>query len=87
MQQPTVDVAAKPYWLSKTLAVNALAVVILVVGIVLDAADVLALPPTAMAWGTVLLAVANALLRFATSQPIAASSGVAVAVPAPEPGS
>lgn len=83
MEQPTTTVIAKPWWESKTLWLNALGVVILVVGIILDSADALAISPQALAYLGVLLALANALLRFVSSQPLAAHSGQTAEVPAP----
>ena len=77
MTEPIV-VPAKPWWRSRTLALNALGVAVLIVGILLDNAALLALPDPWVAYLTVLLATCNALLRFATVQPIDGSSRATV---------
>lgn len=83
MEPTTTTVVAKAWYESKTLWVNGLGLVILVVGIILDSAQVLALPTQALAWLGVLLAIANALLRFATNKPLAGSPGQTAEVDAP----
>lgn len=79
-------VLAKPWWESKTIWLNVLGVIVLLVGILLDAGDELLLPTQALAWLGVILAAANGLLRFATRQPLASGSGQTVEVPAPPGG-
>lgn len=83
MEPATTTVIAKAWYESKTLWLNALGLIIMIVGIILDSQEVLALPPQAGAYLGVALAIANALLRFVSNQPLASSSGQTAEVPAP----
>lgn len=71
-----IDIPTKPWYASKTVWLNAIGLLVLVLGIVIDNATPLALPPQALAWLGVLLAVANGVLRFVTSQPIGPEGAV-----------
>lgn len=81
--EPTAIVKAKPWYESRTLALNALGMVVLIVGTVLDNAQLVNLPPEALGYLGMVLAVANAVLRFVTSAPLASGPGKTAEVPAP----
>lgn len=66
-----VTVKAKPWWQSRTLALNFLGLLVLVVGVVIDNAALVDLPPEALGYLGMALAIANAILRFATTVPLA----------------
>lgn len=70
----TYTVPAKPFWFSKTLLLNVLAVVVIGLGIVVDSQGILQLPDRAFAWATVVLAILNAVNRFFTMQPVDGSA-------------
>lgn len=63
-------IPTKPWWKSWTIWANALGMLALGVGIVVDNAALLELPDPWVAYLTVGLAIANAALRFKTVQPI-----------------
>lgn len=69
-------VIVKPWYLSKTVWFNVVSFVILTVGIILDNATALDLPPLALAWLGVLVTIGNAFLRFQTYQPVGAKREV-----------
>lgn len=69
-------VVVKPWYLSKTVWFNLISFVILVVGILIDNATQLELPPLALAWLGVLVTIGNAYLRFQTYQPVGAKREV-----------
>ncbi len=60
---------AKPWYESKTIWANVLSIAIAILILV---ADVPGLSPESRTWLTVILGIANILLRFVTDQPIAA---------------
>lgn len=62
----------KPWYTSRTLWLNIAGFLVIAIGIVIDSASILDLPPKMLAYLGVLLAILNALLRFRTAQPIGA---------------
>lgn len=69
-RRPKVEVQAKVWWQSRTLAVNVIGFAIIAIGIVLDSAGKLGISDQALAWLGLLLAILNAALRFSTNQPL-----------------
>lgn len=65
-------VVVKPWYLSRTVWFNIISFVILAVGIIIDNATSLELPPMLLAWLGVLVTIGNAYLRFQTYQPVGA---------------
>jgi hypothetical protein len=63
-------VSSKPFWQSKTLWWNALAIVVTVAG---STAFQALLPANWMAYDAAIVSVGNIVLRFVTTQPITAS--------------
>lgn len=83
MEPAKTTVIAKPFWESTTLWVNALGIIVLVVGIILDSASVLELSGRMVAWLGVVLAIANGILRFISNTPLASGSHQTAELPAP----
>lgn len=69
----TVVVEAKPWWASRTILLNVLGFVVLVLGIILESAGQLGISGKLLAWLGIVLAICNALLRLDTSAPIGRS--------------
>lgn len=79
----TTEVIAKPWYASRTLWLNLLGLIVLVVGVIVDNAQLVDLPPEMLGYLGMVLAIANAVLRFVTTQPIASGSGHTAVVEAP----
>jgi hypothetical protein len=61
---PPIVTQEKSIWKSRVLWLNALGLVIIILGIIIDNAAPLALPSQIVSYLGVLLAIANAVLRF-----------------------
>lgn len=84
--ETTTEVIAKPWYQSRTILLNLLGLIILIVGVVIDNAKLIDLPPEALGYLGMALAVANAVLRFVTTQPVAGGADRTAYVPAPPGG-
>lgn len=81
----TTEVIAKPWYQSRTILLNILGLVVLVVGVILENASLIDLPSQAVGYLGMVLAIANAVLRLVTTQPVASGSDQTAMVKAPLP--
>ena len=83
---PIVVVPAKPIWTSKTFVLNALALTLLILGVLVDSADLLQLPSPWVVYLTVATTLLNVIARFYTVQPATLQGGQDVILRPNEPG-
>lgn len=76
---------AKPWYQSRTLIFNALTLLVVAAGFVVDNVGLLDLPTQAGVWATLVVAMANAYLRLITAQPVAGTPA-AKGIPPTGPG-
>ena len=65
-----MEVPTKPWYLSQTIWLNVVALLIEIVGTILDSAGLLQLPPQWQTYLGVVVAVLNIIKRWLTTQPL-----------------
>lgn len=78
----TIEVIAKPWYQSRTILLNLLGLIVLVLTVVVDNAKLIDLSVEQVGGLGMVLLIANAVLRLVTNQPVASGPDRIVEVPA-----